>query len=134
MVTVLLADDHPLVRTSILRILHSDPTVEVVGEASDFDETLAKAHKTRPDVLILDLHMPCDPGFSINEICAQLSCYRVLGISFANDDDARAVAASIGAIELLDKIKLVKELIPSIMRIAALRTVPSKTRNESELG
>jgi hypothetical protein len=43
---------------------------------------------------------------------------RVLGISFANDDDARSLAASMGAADLLDKMQMGKRLIPSIMRVA----------------
>lgn len=121
MTRVLLADNHDLVRRCILHILAGDPRVVVVGEASDFPETVKKAQKTRPDVLILDLHMPLDPGVSISDLHGELSSFgaRILGISFATDDDARSLATHMGAVELLDKTQLGKELIPSIMRVAS---------------
>ena len=90
-------------------------------EACNFSEAITKAHQISPDVLILDLHMPLGPGLSISDLRAQLnSCgARVLGMSFANDDDARSLATSMGAAELVDKMQLGKELIPSIMRVAS---------------
>lgn len=120
MIRVLLADNHTVVRGCILRILAEDPRVVVVGEASDFSEAIKKARKTTPDVLIVDVELPLDPGVSVSDLRAELnSCGgKVLGISVANDDDARSFAKSMGAAELLDKIQLGKELIPSIMRVA----------------
>lgn len=121
MVRVLFADDHAAVRDGIRRMLADDSRVEVVGDASDFSEAIKKAQNTRPAVLILDLHMPVGPGLSINNLRAELnSCGgKVLGISFANDDDARSLAVSIGAAELLDKMQMGKELMPAIMRLTS---------------
>ena len=75
--------------------------------------------KFRPDVLILDVHMPLEPGLSHSDLGVQLnSCgTKVLGISFAYDDDARALATNMGAVELLDKVMLGQELLPAIMRL-----------------
>lgn len=140
MVRVLFADNHAIVRDGILGILADDPRIEVVGEAADFSEAITKARHTQPDVLIVDLHMPFIPDSSTRYLSAELrSCgARVLGISFANDDDARSLAASMGAAELLDKVELAKELIPAILRVASERNcspapVSAKASNGSEL-
>jgi DNA-binding NarL/FixJ family response regulator len=57
MITVAIADDHPLAREGIKQALSRDPEIRVIGEArsgSDLDAVL----KPTPDVLILDVHMP----------------------------------------------------------------------------
>ena len=121
MLRVLVADNHAIVRAGILRLLVGDPRIKVLGEASDFSEAVTKAHNFRPDVLILDVHMPRGAGLMSSDVNGELtsSGAKVLGISFANDDDARSLANALGAAELLDKINLGKELIPAIIRLAA---------------
>ena len=57
-ITVLLADDHPLVRRGFRRILEDDPAVVVVGEASDGDEAVRLAKSVRPQVVLIDYAMP----------------------------------------------------------------------------
>ena len=64
-VRVLLADDHELVRAGVRKVLENSPGVEVVGEASRGDETLAKLAELEPDVLLLDLNMPGGDGFEV---------------------------------------------------------------------
>ena len=126
MVRVLFADDHAVVREGIRRVLADDARIQIVGEASDFTDAITKAHKIRPDVMVLDLHMPCEPNLSLRELGVQLnSCGAgILGISFANDDDARSLAAQMGAAELLDKVQAAKVLIPAILRVGSERNCP----------
>lgn len=121
MVRVLFADNNAVVRDSIRRILIDDARVEVVGEAADFSEAITKAHQVKPEVLVLNPYMPFEPNLSIRELSAQInSCGAgILAISFENDEDASALATHLGAIELLDKVQFVKELIPAIMRVAS---------------
>jgi len=64
-VRVLLADDHELVRAGVRKVLENSPGIEVVGEASRGDETLAKLAELEPDVLLLDLNMPGGDGFEV---------------------------------------------------------------------
>ncbi|MGH3114047.1 MAG: response regulator, partial [Gaiellaceae bacterium] len=58
LVRVVIADDHPVVRSGIRGMLASDPGVEVVGEAGDGPEAVALALRERPDVVLMDLRMP----------------------------------------------------------------------------
>jgi len=58
MITVLLADDHALVRRGFRRMLEDDPGIEVVGEASDGAEAVELAQKLRPTVIVMDYAMP----------------------------------------------------------------------------
>jgi DNA-binding NarL/FixJ family response regulator len=57
-ISVLIADDHPIVRSGIRNELARHPDLKVVGEALDGDEVIPLIEKTKPDVLLLDLKMP----------------------------------------------------------------------------
>ena len=57
-VRVVVVDDHNLLRVGLRRILDQDPEVEVVAEAGNGEEALALLERVRPDVVLLDLHMP----------------------------------------------------------------------------
>ena len=62
---VVLADDHPLVRAGVRRVLETVPGLVLVGEAGSGTETLAVLAATQPDVVLLDLNMPDGDGFSV---------------------------------------------------------------------
>src|SRR5438045_2749593 len=115
-VRVFLADDAEIVRHAIRNLLDEREDIKIVGEAATFPEVLQKTTELKPDVIVLDLHMAdgekdCLPVGPI-----------LLAISFANDDEAKASADSIGAMKLLDKTELANELIPAILELAAAGT------------
>lgn len=58
MISVLVADDHELVREGLVRLLEADPEMKVCGQARDGREVLEQAERERPDVVILDITMP----------------------------------------------------------------------------
>jgi two-component system response regulator NreC len=61
-IRILLADDHAVVRSGLRRMLQTDPSLEVVGEAKDGEETLHLAETLHPDVVLLDITMPPENG------------------------------------------------------------------------
>jgi len=61
-ITVLLADDHTLVRRGFRRLLEDDPVISVVGEASDGDEAISLAASLKPQVVVMDCAMPGTSG------------------------------------------------------------------------
>jgi DNA-binding NarL/FixJ family response regulator len=63
-VSILLADDHAMMREGTRKILEEDPALEVIGEAQDGNEVLAFCQHTRPDVVVLDIAMKGMNGFS----------------------------------------------------------------------
>src|SRR6201999_1298783 len=61
-IRIVIADDHPVVRIGVKNMLQSDPTLDVIGEASDGDEAITGTLELLPDILLLDLQMPRLPG------------------------------------------------------------------------
>lgn len=57
-VTILLADDHTIVRQGLAKILESERDLKVIGEASDGREAIAKVEELKPDVVVMDIGMP----------------------------------------------------------------------------
>jgi DNA-binding NarL/FixJ family response regulator len=120
-VKVLLADDTPLMRKAIRNLLGHEPEIELVGEAANFTETVSMTREFKPQVVILDLHMPDSSHHTPMNISEGLGAYaaQVLAISVWNDEDAWALAQSYGATTLLDKMRLGQELIPAVMQLAS---------------
>jgi DNA-binding NarL/FixJ family response regulator len=67
MIRVLLADDHPVVRNGIHRLLDREEDIRVIGEACDGEETLAMVKQHLPDVLLLDMEMPLLNGIEVTK-------------------------------------------------------------------
>ena len=65
---VLIADDHPLFREGVTRLIADQPDMEVVGEASDGLEALVKARELKPDVILLDITMPGSDGLEATRL------------------------------------------------------------------
>jgi two-component system, NarL family, response regulator NreC len=114
MCKVLIADDSAVMRTAIRKTLEEDRNIDVVGEASSFAETMQKIADLKPDVLLLDLHLPEKRDFTPALVKSQLCTVRTLAVSFSNDTDSKALAEGYGAVSLLDKMMLYKEMIPAI--------------------
>ena len=115
-IRVLLADSSDVMRLAIVRVLEEEPLIKLVGEAIDFAETLQLSAALKPDVLLLDPHMPDEREYPAELVKLQvvLNTKRVVAISFWNDADARDLAKAFGATALLDKTKLYSELLPAI--------------------
>ena len=58
LVRIVLVDDHGMFRSGVRAELATDPTIAVVGEAADVESAVATIHATRPDVVLLDVHLP----------------------------------------------------------------------------
>src|SRR6476619_2201070 len=58
MISIVVADDHTVMRSGLKLLLESEPDLEVVSEAGDVEDTVRKLKGYKPDVLLLDLHMP----------------------------------------------------------------------------
>jgi two-component system nitrate/nitrite response regulator NarL len=117
-IKVLLADDSEIMREAIKKLLAEEPRIKIVGEAGSFASAMQLVADHKPDILLLDLHMPQKRELQDALVKSQLHCIKhTLAISFANDEEARSLAASYGCAGLLDKMSLYSELLPAIMRL-----------------
>ncbi|HXN64112.1 MAG TPA: response regulator transcription factor [Candidatus Acidoferrales bacterium] len=115
-IRVLLADDTQMMRQAIRRLLADHAEVEVVGEAENLVQTLQMMDALRPQVTVMDLHLP---NFGYLDVKSHLNGTQLLAISLSNDEEARLLAESLGAAKLLDKMELYNELIPAIMQLGS---------------
>lgn len=119
-ITLMIADDHAVVRMGLKTLLGFQRDFAVIGEAADGEEAVDRADSLRPDVLLLDLLMP---GLTGIEVARQLKCKApevrilVLTSSTAACDLAQVIKA--GADGVLMKSVPNDELIASIRSIAA---------------
>jgi DNA-binding NarL/FixJ family response regulator len=72
-IRVLLADDTEFVRRAIRRLLETCPELDVVGEAADFAETIRMANDLKPQVIVMDLHMPDETSFTSQAVKSLLN-------------------------------------------------------------
>ena len=74
LIGVLLAEDAEVVRNAVCAVLQSEPAIKVLGEATNFAETLKMAADLKPRVILLDVHMPDEREFTPDFVKAQLLC------------------------------------------------------------
>ena len=115
MIRIVIADDHQLVRQSIVSLIEKAEDMEVVGEAADGHETLNLVQRKRPDVAMLDIAMPLLNGIETTRRIQTLSVdTRVVILSMHSDEDVVRQALRCGASGYLLKRSVVEELLIAI--------------------
>jgi DNA-binding NarL/FixJ family response regulator len=123
-ITVLLADDHSLVRRGFRRILEDDPSIVVVGEASDGEEAIRLAAELRPQVIVMDCAMPGTSGLvATRRILEQTPDAAILMLSMHAEDTLVRQAIAAGARGYILKSALDLDLAAAVSRVAAGETV-----------
>ncbi len=98
MTTVVLVDDHPLVRQGMRAVIDAHPDLEVVGEASDGDVAVDVCVAHRPDVVLMDLQMPTVHGIEATKrVLAKCPGTAVLVLTMYDDDAVVFEAVASGA-------------------------------------
>jgi DNA-binding NarL/FixJ family response regulator len=86
-IRVLVADDHPIVRSGIRHVLEGEPDLEVIGEAGSGREAISLAADLRPDVVVLDISMPDQSGLEVTARLRETSEIRVLILSMHDNPE-----------------------------------------------
>jgi two-component system response regulator NreC len=131
MATIVVADDHNMIRQGLRALLSAQPDFEVVGEAGDGVEAVREAERLQPDVLVLDMIMP---GFSGIEVIRRLNkrplACAIVVLSMYGADGYVKEAIKSGAKGYILKKDSVEELTSAIHEVLAGRHYisPSLTR------
>jgi DNA-binding NarL/FixJ family response regulator len=119
-ITVLLADDHPIMRPGIAAILAAESDVEIVGEAEDGAQAVALAEQIHPRVVIMDIAMPVMNGIeATRQIVSRFPETRVLVLSSYTDTETVSELTAAGASGFIAKFNASSELVDSIRHTAA---------------
>jgi DNA-binding NarL/FixJ family response regulator len=119
-VRVVIADDQGMVRSGFTTLLNSEPDIEVVGEAVNGQEAVARAVQLRPDVIQMDVRMPVMDGLqATRQITAMDGGPRVLVLTTFDLDDYVYQALRWGASGFLLKDASARELAEAVRVVAA---------------
>ena len=120
MIRILLADDHVLVRESLVSLLQAGGDVQVVAQATDGLETVTKAIATQPDIVITDIAMPRLNGIEVvRRLREALPQVRVLVLTMHQEDEYVLQAVRAGAAGYLVKDSAAEELLASVRSLHA---------------
>lgn len=123
-ITVLLADDHALVRRGFRRMLEDDPGISIVGEASDGKEALRLALELRPKVIVMDCAMPELSGIEASrKILESFPEAEILMLSMHSEETLVRQALDAGARGYVLKNAMDLDLVSAVKSIAAGMTV-----------
>jgi DNA-binding NarL/FixJ family response regulator len=118
-VRVLLVDDQALFREALSTLLEVRPEIEVVGEAGDGDAALRRTADLRPDVVLMDLHMPVLDGIAATRrLRVEHPDVRVLALTTFDDDEDVFAALRAGAVGYLLKDVSGDRLVEALLAAA----------------
>jgi len=119
-VTVLVADDHPVILEGLIKILNSQKDIRVVASAADGEEVINLYYQSLPDVLILDLRLPKKDGLEVlNELMARRNSEpRVIIMTTFDCEEAIFKAVRAGAKGYLVKVADAQEIREAVRRVA----------------
>ena len=117
-VSILVADDHPVVRVGVRTLLETNPRWKIVAEASNGREAVERARKLRPDLAILDISMPLLNGLeSARKIAQQSPKTRVLILTMYDSEEMVEKTLDSGAHGLVRKSEAEKELVAAVSAV-----------------
>ena len=117
--TIVLVDDHAVVRAGVRRLLEQEPLFEVIGEAESGEKAYQIFGELKPDVMVMDLSMPGMGGLeSIRRILMRYEKAKILVLSMHEDLSFANQALKLGAKGYLTKNTLADDLVKSIETVS----------------
>jgi DNA-binding NarL/FixJ family response regulator len=140
-IRVVLADDHPVIRSYLRDVLQKAPDINVIGEASDGRQMVKMACDLEPDVVLLDIEMPGLNGVeTTNKLHEEGLDVPILVISSHNDIHLITALFQIGIAGYVNKDEALSEVVPAVRAVAEGRSgwlshqlatsMPAPTREE----
>ncbi len=135
-IRIVVADDHFIVRTGLLSLLHTEPSFSVIGEAADGDEAIRVFEQQRPDLMLIDLLLPGKTGHEITRHIRKIApAARILMLSAYDGDADIQAALEAGVDGYVFKSATGEELIPAVHAVAAgRRWIPQDVAARLKLG
>ena len=119
MTSIVIADDHAVMRSGLKMLLEAEEDLQVVAEAGDVEETIRKLKGYKPDILLLDLHMPGGPSLQyIPEMREASPETRIVVLTMQNSPGFVREALRAGALGYVTKEAADDELVEAV-RLAA---------------
>ena len=116
-ITVLISDDHPVVRAGLRVLLEAAGDMQVVGEAENGEQAVQRTKRLRPDVVLLDLAMPLLNGVeAARQITTEVSSSKVLMLSMYTDEQQVQQAMDAGATGYLSKQAAGNDLLRAVRK------------------
>ncbi|EPL9570590.1 two-component system response regulator NarL [Providencia rettgeri] len=126
--TILLIDDHPMLRNGVKQLISLEPSLQVIGEAGDGKTGIQIAEEQDPDLILLDLNMPGMNGFeTLDELRKRELSGRIILFTVSNYSDDLVNALKRGADGYLLKDMEPEELIVALKEAASGKMVVSPT-------
>ena len=130
-ITILIADDHDIIRKGLKSILEPRPEYKVIGEAQDGEEALEKAQELKPAILLLDISMPKISGLDIiGQVKRRTPETKIIMISVHKMSAYILKAFKAGVRGYLIKENASEELLLALGRVCAGKTYLSPTASE----
>ncbi|MGH8243707.1 MAG: response regulator [Steroidobacteraceae bacterium] len=127
-ISVILADDHPVVRDGLAAIVNQQPDMEVVAEAGDGEQAIALYEQHRPDVMVLDLRMPKYDGVTVVQRVLDAhpkACLLIMTTYDGDEDIFRSLSQGAKGYLLKDAPR--QEILSAIRAVAADRPYTSSS-------
>lgn len=141
-ITIIIVDDHRLVRETWSFILDSDPRFKVIGECESGEDAVNVIPQTNPDVVIMDINLPGISGIDATEKIIQSGCSsKILGVSLHSDPNYARRMLQKGAMGYVTKNSAREEMFEAITKIyngekfvcEEIKTILSKLLQSTEL-
>ncbi|MGH9841531.1 MAG: response regulator [Blastocatellia bacterium] len=119
-IRIVIADDHPIYREGLRRVIERDAALRVLAEAGDGEEALAQIETCRPDVAVLDLDMPKLDGFGVVRALGEKRLdVAAIFLTMHKDEDAFNEAMNLGVKGYVIKDSAVTDIVQAIRAVAA---------------
>lgn len=117
-ISILIADDHKLIRETWSFILNSDPRFEVVADCADSEDAVTKARQLKPQIVLMDINMAPLSGFEATEKIRKISpLSKVIGVSMHSQPAYAKKMLQVGARGYVTKNSSKEEMFKAIMEV-----------------